>query len=290
MFSLRSGRFPLALALITLACASLAGCTPKPVVQKPTPISHADADDIVQTIGASISANNGGWYMVIKTLCDSLSGPAPLSAGPGPPTGPPNAYSISGGAGPIAYNMQVGYLLSDSTIGAYRDTSAFDMIADVVGTGPFINANGVDGTYWLAAPDSALFVSNLQGTPLDTLEFSGTFDDSCLALVHSTITAGSIRLWFHKNFVEFTLRIPKSTLVSAPYPVGPQSEIRWLIEAFVLRSENHNDWAYDNIVEISMSFDGTENAVLSLGDVLPDPSWVYYYKLNLNTGQITRQN
>ena len=289
MTLIRIRRISLAVGALILASALLTGCASKSVKVKINPIPHADADDIAQVIGTTISADNGGWYLVIKRLADSLHVQAPLTSS----IGAPNSFTITGGTGPIVYNVDMGFLRGDQTIATNRDTSSSDLLANVVcAAQPFINANGVNpGTYWMNAPDSALFVSNLQDAAPDTLDFSGSFEDSCLALVFSTVSgATGGRYWFVRNFVDFRMRIPKSNLVSAPYPVGSDSEVKWNIEAFGLKSNNPADWGFDDIIEIKMIFDGSPDAVLSLGDVLPDPNWVYYYKLNLNTGHITRLN
>ena len=302
-------RSRLALVLLVLAFALTAGCSKSPtkVEIKPKPIPHADADDIVQILGTTISADNGGWYFTIKAFCDSLSVPAPnviangagrawampLSARPGIR----NNFSITRAG--VTYNFQVGYG-NDSTVTSTRDTSSIDLLA-LVGAdgGSFASQNGLVEstygchTYTTTSPSDSFFaVANIQAGASDTLEFTGSFYDSSFALVHSSIAPSSDRLWFlcgdTPNLFEYTLRILKSRLSSAPYPINDQSQVTWLIEAKGLNSRARNNWSLDHLVEARMTFDGTADATLRLGDVFPDPNWQYVYKVNLNTGVFTR--
>ena len=154
--------------------------------------------------------------------------------------------------------------------------------------------SGLVGTYGChsyalnSTIDSTFFATNLAASDPDTIEFSGFLDDSCFALVRSSITHGSSRLWYHQNFADFTLRIPKTRLVTSPYPVGSTSEIHWNIEAYGLATPGRQDFGFGELIEARMTFDGTPVGRLELADVSSDPSWSYRYTVNLNTGQIAR--
>ncbi len=299
-----------ALALPLLAVALLAGCSKSTApTPKTPPIPHADADDIVQVIATTMSANNGGWYATIKQMADSLSVQAPNLVAGGRSTyfsvpmsarlGLMNNFQMtySGPTCQMTYNFQVGWLNAAGVPFAERDTATHELQALVgMDGGIFASANGLIGTYGChtytvqSPTDSTYYAINLGAADQDTVEFSGFLDDSCFASVHSTITTSSSRWWFHDNFVDYTLRIPKNKLVSNPYPTGSQSEVVWTIEAKWLKTPARDAWYVDDIVEARMIFDGSPNANLSLADVIDAPSWAYYYKVNINTGVITRMN
>ena len=301
----------LAFVWLILASVLVFGCSSQPtkVGVNSKAISHADADDIAQIIATTVSADNGGWYFLIKAVCESLSVPAPniLTGGPhatlampsssGP--GTRNSFSLAVPGSGITYNMQVGYV-GGRGLTSTRDIASVELDALVsVDGGIFTSANGIEGTYGchtytVSSPtDSFFIVTNLTSAGGDTLEFTGQFYDSCFALVHSAIAPNAKpRLWFMgpDNFFDYVLRIPKSKLASAPYPIGKASQINWVIEAKRLTSVARDDWEFDDLVEIKMTFDGTEEARLSLGNIQPYPDWEYTYRVNLNTGRITRTN
>jgi hypothetical protein len=109
--------------------------------------------------------------------------------------------------------------------------------------------------------------------------------------VHSTITPNAGRNWYHLNTVDWTIRIPKTKLTSAPYPQAFDSEVNWIIEARGLNADgNRDNFAFDEIVEARMIFDGSPDAFLVLANVTLDPDWAYHYKVNINTGKITRMD
>ncbi len=299
-----------ALALPLLAVALLAGCSKSTApTPKTPPIPHADADDIVQVIATTMSANNGGWYATIKQLADSLSVPAPnlVAGGRNPYFSVPmtarlglmNNFQMTYQTATcyMTYNFQAGWLNAAGVPSAHRDTSTHELQALVgLDGGIFASANGLIGTYGchtytVTSPtDSTYYATNLGIADQDTVEFSGFLDDSCFASVHSTITTSSSRWWFHDNFVEYTIRIPKPQLVSNPYPAAYQSEVVWTIEAKWLKSQDRNSWYADDIVEARMVFNGTSTATLTLADVIDAPDWTYLYRVDINTGVITRLN
>ena len=292
------------LVLLILVAALLAGCSKSPAKPKPPPpIPHSDADDIVQQIATTVSANNGGWYCLVKAFAETLSIAAPniVARGIHPAStrwsvpfssrlGLRNNFQLTKAGN--TYIIQVGYL-SGGVPFAERDTSTEDLEALIsLDGGQFANANGVTGTYGLhtfalnAAADSTFFVLNLHAGSPDTLEYSGFADDSTFGNVNSPI-AHSNRLWYQKNFVDWTFKIPKNKLAT-PYPVGVESEIHWVIEAKGLKSPGRDDWAFDYIIEAHMIFDGTPDATLSISNVSLDPDWSYLYKVNINTGAFSR--
>ena len=297
----------LAIILLVLAATLSAGCRQSP--QKPIavkPIPQADADDIVQLVATTLSADNGGWYFVIKTFAESLSITPPVlpaTAGGGERWSVPlaqglgvqNDFSLS--KAQITYNIKAGWIHGDGTFFTARDTATRDLEAQVAAdAGVFVAANGLDGTYGChpyrlntsSFFDSTFFATNLAADDSNFVEFSGFLEDSCFALVHSTITPGSARLWYHVNFADWTLRIPKTNLVSAPYPVGPVSEIHWNIEAYGLATPTRTDFGFAELVEARMTFNGTPIANMELADVTGAPAWSYRYTVNINTGQIAR--
>ena len=300
----------LAIILLVLAAAFSSGCSKNPTkTVKPVPIPQADADDIVQLVATTLSTDNGGWYCLIKAMSETLSVAPPvlpLTAGGGDrwsvplshPVGIRSDFSLTKGR--VTYLLQSGWIKGDGTVVAKRDTASRDLAALVSADGGvFSDLNGIEGpatygchSYALNSPiDSTFFATNLAAADPDTVEFSGFLDDSIFASVRCPLNTGDHRLWYHQNFVDYTLRIPKSKLVSAPYPVGTTSEIHWNIEAFALHgggSVGRNDFGFSDLVEARMTFDGTATAKMELSDISSDPSWAYRYSVNINTGQIAR--
>ena len=296
----------LAIVLLIMVASLSAGCSKSPTKPVPVlPIPQADADDIAQLVATTLSADNGGWYCLIKSYAESLSvpAPAPTLTSTGERWSVPlssgnrirNDFSLTKGR--VTYLLQAGWIRGDGSKTTVRDTASRDLEALVsADAGEFRNVNGIQlgtygcHTYTLDSPnDSTFFAGNLAASDPDTVEFSGFLDDSSFALVNSTIRAGSARLWYLKNFVDYTLRIPKSKLVSSPYPVGDISEIHWNIEAYGLNaSQSRTDFGFGELVEARITFNGTANAVLLLADVTTEPTWFYRYSINLNTGQIAR--
>ena len=296
----------LAIILLVLAAMLSAGCSKSPTkVLKATPIPQADADDIVQLVATTLSSDNGGWYCLVKAFSESLSiAPPvlPLTAG-----GERWSVPLSQGIGirndfaitkaQVTYLMQAAWIRGDGTKTAARDTASRDMESLVSADGGrFEGVNGIElGTYGChsyalnSTIDSTFFATNLAVSDPDTIEFSGFLDDSCFAIVHSTFMPGaSGRYWYHQNFADYTLRIPKTQLVSSPYPVGALSEIHWNIEAYGLSTPGRQDFGFGELIEARMTFDGTPIGRLELADVSGDPSWSYRYTVNINTGQIAR--
>ncbi len=304
MNSRRAHRFLPALVLLITTLMLSTGCSKSPAKPKPPqPIEHADADDIVQVIATTVSADNGGWYFTIKAIAESLSIPPPAAmigrtAMPSrwvvplaSRAGVLNNFSMTRAG--ITYNFEVGYLRANGTVSTMRDTSSVELAAYLAcDQGTFTDANGITGLYGLhpyqvsGAHDSTFSVTGLLA---DTLEFSGIVDDSCYCTVKSTIAPNAGRNWYHVNTVDWTLRIPRSQLVSAPYPYGIDSEINWIIEAKGLNAAGDRAaFAFDVLVEARMSFDGTADAVVTLADIIPPLNWSYHYKVNINTGKIQR--
>lgn len=302
----------LALTLLILSTALLAGCSKDPSKpEEKRPIApHYQIDDVAQVIGTTMSVDNGGWYTLVKVLCDSLSHAAPDSVPPegalwrgsvplSSRTGQLLDFSVPTANPGITYNLRVGYWDAGGSVHALRDTSCerLDAYVALDGGSFTIANNGLEkGTYGLHAGltgDSAFSVGNLRAIDPDTLVFFGSADDSCYALVHSMITVPSSGLWyFQTNFFDFEFSIPKSNLLTAPYPVS--GEINWLLEVFPLIYNGHDparsDFNSDIFAEAQMVFDGSPDAILSIADQLLDPAYLYRYKVNLITGVITRLN
>jgi hypothetical protein len=290
-------------SLLIVSATLLVGCSKEPPkVGPPPPIPHEDADDIVQALATTMSADNGGWYFTVKAFCESLSVPPPIitvvAGGPGWSVplgaryGTQTDYSLTRAG--ITYQFQTGYIRGDGSVTALRDTASQELAAHVLGLGTFAAANGITGnygfiTYQVNSPNDSTY--SITGLQSDTLEFSGIADDSLYGVVHSTITPNNGRNWYHLNTVDWNLRIPKSELLTAPYPRGIDSEVNWIIEAMGLNANGDRDaFSFDDIIEARMVFDGSPDAVLTLANVTIDPDWAYYYKVNLNTGKIERLN
>ena len=62
-------RFRLAFVLLLAMCAAACSSNRRLTGVDPTPIPHADADDIVQLIATTLSTDNGGWYCAVKAIC-----------------------------------------------------------------------------------------------------------------------------------------------------------------------------------------------------------------------------
>ena len=78
---------------------------------------------------------------------------------------------------------------------------------------------------------------------------------------------------------------------TAPYPSPFESEVNWIIEAMSLNGAGDREaFVYDLIVEARMTFDGSEDGLLMIANVTLEPDWFYLYKVNINTGTITRMN
>lgn len=296
----------LAIIALILATSLFTGCSKSP--QKPIavkPIPQADADDIVQLVATTLSADNGGWYCLVKAFAESLSTAPPVlpvTAGGGERWSVPlsqrmgirNDFAVT--KAQVTYLLQAGWIRGDGTKTASRDTASRDLESLVSADGGRFEANGLElGTYGChsyalnSTIDSTFFATNLAISDPDTIEFSGFLDDSCFALVHSTFIPGAPgRMWYHSNFADYTLRIPKTALVSSPYPVGTLSEIHWNIEAYGLATPGRQDFGFGELIEARMTFDGTPIGRLELADVSGDPSWSYRYTVNINTGQIAR--
>ena len=302
--------FRLAFVLLALLAVSAASCSSKGKVVKPvtTSIAQADADDIVQLLATTLASDHGGWYCTVKAVCETLAVPAPVrltSAGGGARAVQVSARSGNLGSfsferGGVTYLMQNGWVRADGSVTGERDTSSRSLMTLIsVDDGAFNNINGINGTYGLhtyalnSPIDSTFLVSNISAVSPDTLEFSGFLDDSSFSTVQSSVRTPTpaARLWYHTNFVDYTLRILKSRLLSAPYPVGSDSEIHWTIQAYAMRgTPDRTDFAYDYLIQGRMNFDGSAEGVLTLSELAAAPSWSYVYKVNLNTGQIARLN
>ena len=71
----------LAIVLLIMVASLSTGCSKSPAKPVPVlPIPQADADDIAQLVATTLSADNGGWYCLIKSYAESLSVPAPAPA------------------------------------------------------------------------------------------------------------------------------------------------------------------------------------------------------------------
>lgn len=298
------------LILPILTAALLAGCS-KSDVTKPTPppiVPHYQIDDVAQVLATTLSADNGGWYCVVKALAESLAVPAPLpspapfaTAGWSIPlssrTGQLGDFSVSTANPAITYNLRLGYWDHNQLVHSSRDTTTEHLEAYVaLDGGVFTQHNGLDGDYGYHASvsrDSTFSVFNLREVDPDTLIFTGTADDSCYALVHSTVTVPNTGLWYlHDNFFDFELHIPKNKLTTAPYPTG--GEINWILQVYPLVYNGYaparTDYETDIFAEARMTFDGTPDALLTIANDLFFPAYRYLYKVNLNTGTITRLN
>ena len=293
-----------ALVLLVIAAMMPIGCSKSPTKPSPPkPIAHADADDIAQALATTMSADNGGWYFTIKAIAETLSIPPPVitlvAREPSPWSVPltsrfklQNTYPISKSG--INYNFSTIYIRGDNSTTTLRDTTSQSLAAYATGVG-FMNGNGVTGNYGIhplviqGLADTTFTVDGIQA---DTVEFEAFMEDSLYGVVHSTITPNSGRNWyFPANTVDWTFRIPKNKLVSSPYPMGSLSEVNWIIEAKSLNGAGDRDaFLYDVIIEARMTFNGTADADLLIANVTLAPDWAYYYKVNVNTGVITRVN
>ena len=269
-------------SLLALAILSAAGCSKPPKPKPATPIRQADADDIAQLIAATISADNGGWFFLVKTIAESLS------VTPANGAGTPDTTSFSITKGSNTYQFRMAYLNAYQVGYPTRDTSSIELDAAVTcGGGHLLIPGSVDATYGYNS-DWGFSVYGLRAEH-DTLEFDnlGT-DDSTFATVTSTLHSTQ-RFWYHPaNYVDFytTLKVLKSALPANPYPMS--GEARWLIEAYVMKSDTTRDEIngkiYDLFLEASLTFNGTNMVTFRIADIIEEPSWVYVYTINLDTG------
>src|SRR5262245_57479992 len=137
---------PLVVAL-PLISVVVAGCGKKNTDHTIPPIiiARKDADDIVQHLSATMAANAGGWYRLVKALSNTLT--KPVLPGETPPASPPaQTYSLT--LGSITYNLVITYYDTLGRVQARRD-SATDWMDIRLATNPggTLNLNGVDGTY-----------------------------------------------------------------------------------------------------------------------------------------------
>ncbi len=285
-----------AAALLALAALAGSGCGGKSKQKQgvePPFITHTDADDIVQTIATTVSANNGGWYCTIKAMAESLA-VDPLHPVPPSPTGAGDSTVFNVAQAGVTYQFTRYFFHGDQSFYATRDTATDHLEANVsADNGTFTNVNGISGTYGLNC-DSFLFVVYNLHAVYDTLDFSMLADDSVYAIVRSTITPDSARAWYHSgNAFDFepSIQLLKSTLTTTPYPVG--GEVDWfVIDAAALKSSSRLDVAYDDFAEGVMTFPhpGTSVAHFRLIDTTPDPNYNYDYTIDLDTGEIHRLN
>jgi len=303
-------RFLPVMALLAFVPAMLTGCSPKPskVPVPPPTISQREADDIAQILATSVAADQGGWYATVKVLCESLSvAPGNLLTNGRPSlahaTATEGAYSFTKAG--VTWNANVAYFHLDNTSHAVRDTATDYLEAYLrADQGVFTNANGISGTYgyWNNSTSSpadtnswGLTVFGL-GTGADTLEFSGTAEDTCFALVHSTLNTDNPKLWYMggntSNFMDFTLKIVRSTVATSPYPAAiPENYIHWVIEADNLNGSPSRTDIYKSILtEAEMTFTGVPPGfgVLTIQDNPGDAVYTYRFKVDLTTGALVR--
>lgn len=279
----------LAATAVLLALAALAGCggKSKQKVIEPPVITHRDADDIVQAIATTVSADNGGWYYTIKVMAESVAvAPADF------PTGPGDSVSFARSQAGLTYHFTMRYFHPDQSSYATRDTGSDHLEATIsADDGVFTNVNGVTGVYGYHSDRDLFVVYNLHAV-YDTLEFSNLAEDSVYAVVHSSIDSGSVRAWYHDNALDFepNLKLLKTTLTTNPYPVA--GEVDWfVIDAQALKSASQADVDYDDFAEGIMTFNpnGGPVATFSLVDIGSEGTH-YDYSLNLNTGEVHRLN
>jgi hypothetical protein len=283
-----AGLIVLAAALPVLATV-VAGCGKKDPtkVVPPLHISRQDSNDIVQHIAATVAADGGGWYFLVKAICDTLS--HPVLPGETPPASPPHQMYQLTKSGTIVYNFEIVYYDTSGRAQARRDSATSRMDAIVHANNGTLNINGVDGTYGYHADTS--FVVNIKyGAPSDTIEFDNIVEDSTFANVTSQFDMNSHRLWFHEDdFFDYTLYFRRDQLTANPYPLAG-SEVSWLIDAFPMGSPVRTDHSTEVLAEFTMTFDGTNQAIIQVFDTVADDQAAYKYKLNLDTGQLTALN
>jgi hypothetical protein len=301
-----------ALVLLALVPVVLAGCSGKGKKPPPRPtIPQREADDIAQILATNLASDQGGWYATVKVLCESLAVTPHSALTYGRPS-MAHATSIAGAysftkAG-VTWNANVAYFHLDNTAYATRDTAVDYLEAYLHGDGVFTEANGLTGTYGFRNSSTpadtnswGLTVFGL-GSNADTLEFSGFGDDTCYALVHSSLNTDGPRLWYMggapptgANFIDFTIKVPKNALLSAPYPVDATSYISWVIEADSMNGADgasRTDVNHSILTEAEMRFTGVPPGfgLLTIEDIAGDAVYTYRYKVDLTTGAITRAN
>ena len=271
---------------MAFAVMAFVGCSkstkPKPI-PKPT-ISHEDADDIAQYVGASMAVDAGGWYFLVQSLAESLATVTTNS----PAIPDTNVFAIAKVTN--NYNFQIAYYNALQVGYPVRDTASSELEADVQMTGGALSLPGsVEGTYGLAA-DWGLFVYNLRAS-YDTLEFSGIIDDSSFVTVTSSITPGRVKYWLHSNGVYPTLHVLKSHIPGNPYPVD--GEVEFILDAYNMKSVSRDVLTqsdHEILAEAVMTFNSTATATLKILDTLADSAYEFDYSINLKTGAITRLN
>jgi hypothetical protein len=152
---------------------------------------------------------------------------------------------------------------------------------DATGAGP-ISGMGVVGGY---AVYPVFTVYNIEAAQ-DTLEFSGTIDDSSMVTLTPVFRGGTPVLYHMDNYFDFTLDLLKDVGINAN-PIAGQ--LNALVEMSQLNSLNEEDVARTLFLETIVYFDGSVTPrMLVTEEVDRATAPKFWYRVNLVTGAITR--
>jgi hypothetical protein len=268
-------RYASLVSLCVLA-AFAAGCSKKSSTRPPIEITQEDADDLVQQVGMMIGSDNGGWFVDLESTIASM----PLSEPMIVPAGMTRVTRDT-----VVYRAGVNYLISY----LYSDTTA-DSISQY---NPAVHSvdgeSSASGTMMTALVDTLDFfhTSSFVGTGFaagsDTAVFEADGYDSTFATFTPKYRTGT-RYYATFVFTEYDeVRLLRS---GNPYPLSGSV----LIDVFAerLRSANPADLQLILEATVTITFDGTQRALVGITANLDDPTPQRRYRVDLRTGEMER--
>ncbi len=254
------------------------GCSSKHnKIVTPHIFSQNDADDIMQQVGISAALDLGGWMVDLHSTVNSTPhSPAGLRYPAPARVLRDSTFTVAG----ITYTVNYGYVWSGVPHAQFSDSAEYvEVVLDATGT---FNDPHLQGSYWHHSD----FTVDSVNTAFSELVINGSVSDSLLSNMHSIFRGDSAFLFVDNFFSYDSLRVAKD-LGTHPYPLGGSLDM--LLDENVLNSLSLGSSIKRGVnAEIFVQFDGTQTPNVTIADDLNTPSAVFHYKLNLQTGVVTR--
>lgn len=251
-------------ATLTLSVLAAFGCSSTTTkVPRPPEFIQSEADDIAQMIGTTVAQDLGGWMVEIERAQEKRR------------TAGDTTEVVMRGA--ITHNLSFAYTTRLGGAGTVWDTSVVSVEVHDKGTGTFAEA-ALNGAY-LHVSDISLFSANE-----DTMFFNTLAIDTSLFTVKSFVRSDTVYYRMDNFFDYDELKIHKDQM--NPWPISGTAA--WLVDANKLSSANPAAVQRNILVEVLITFDGTQTPPMLVYEDLDDPSTTFRYTIDLKTGAVTR--
>jgi len=251
-------------ALFAVSVLAAFGCSSTSTKVVPPPaFTQPEADDIAQMIGSTVAQDVGGWMVEIERAQEKRR------------TAGDTTEAIMRGA--ITHNLSFQYTTRLGGAGAVWDTSVVSVEVHDRATGNFAEV-ALKGAY-LHLSDISIFSANE-----DTMFFNTLATDTSLFTVKSFVRSDTVYYRMDNFFDYDELKIHRDQL--NPWPISGTAS--WLIDANKLSSANPAAVQRNILVEVLITFDGTQTPPMLVYEDLDDPSTTFHYTIDLKTGSVMR--